>query len=87
MAVKKLKERQFCDLFIKVCIYSSEKGYKGDTYYFCPKKVYERGTISVKNGINYKSVRGWTSRWSYVVPLCINQVICDVIAGAWGKKF
>lgn len=73
MAVKKLKERQFCDLFIKGCIYCSEKGYKGGTYtdYFCPKKVYEGGTISVKNGINYKTVRGWTPRWRYVDPLCI----------------
>ena len=48
----------FCDLFIKDCVYSSEKGCKvlskvceRGKDYFCPKKGYERGTISVKIGL------------------------------------
>ena len=48
----------FCDLFIKDCIYSSEKGCKvlskvceWGKDYFCPKKGCGRGTISVKIGL------------------------------------
>ena len=47
----------FCDLFTKDCIYSSEKGCKvlskvceWGKDYFCPKKGYDRGTISVNIG-------------------------------------
>ena len=58
--MKKSKERPCFvhDLFIKDYIYSSEKGCKvlskvceWGTDYFCPKKGYDRGTISVKIGL------------------------------------
>jgi len=55
----------FCDLFIKDYIYSSEKGCKvpskvceWGTDYFCPKKGYERGTISVKIGLKIIKAEG-----------------------------